>query len=161
MYASDIMTTTVRSCRANDGLESAAKIMWEADCGVVPVVDADGRVVGIVTDRDVAMAAFMKGQPLSQIQVSSVMSKRVHGARTDDSIESVEALMGRAQVRRVPVVDGEGRLAGIVSMSDLARHTHPSTRILGLHVSRTGDGLSNDSVVETLAAICQPHSRAG
>jgi CBS-domain-containing membrane protein len=112
-------------------------------------VDADHRVVGIVTDRDVCMAAYTQGRPLWQIPVSSAMAKRVHGVRETDSIDIVEALMQLAQVRRVPVLDGDGRLKGILSMNDLARRAR--------HAGRK-NGLSGDSIVQTLAAICEPRT---
>jgi Mg/Co/Ni transporter MgtE len=65
----DLMTTAVRSCTTGDNLQRAAQIMWESDCGVVPVVDRDGRLVGMITDRDICMAAYTQGKPLSHIGV--------------------------------------------------------------------------------------------
>jgi CBS domain-containing protein len=151
MNASELMTTDVKSCGVNDNLQRAAQIMWESDCGAVPVVDGDGRVVGIITDRDICMSAYTQGLPLWQIPVSSAMAKHVHGAREDDPIEAVEQLMRRTQVRRVPVLDREARLKGILSLNDLARHAHRSA-------GRKSNGLSGDSISQTLAAICQPRA---
>jgi CBS-domain-containing membrane protein len=127
--------------------------MWENDCGVVPVIDGDGRVVGMMTDRDICMAAYTQGQPLWQITVSNAMAKEVHGVRENDRLEAAEGLMRRVRVRRVPVLDGDGRLKGILSMTDLARHTHRT-------VGRKSNGLSGDSIVQTLAAICEPQAAA-
>jgi CBS domain-containing protein len=158
MNASELMTPAVQTCGEGADLQRVAQLMWEADCGVVPVVDADGRVIGIITDRDIAMAAYLQGRPLSQIPVTSAMAKQVRGVREGDALEVVEALMRGAQVRRVPVLDGEGRLRGILSLNDLARHAHRPAWILGFKLGRKGDGLSNDSVVGTLAAICQPRA---
>lgn len=151
MNASELMTTDVKSCNVNDNLQRAAQIMWENDCGAVPVIDNDGRVVGIVTDRDICMSAYTQGLPLWQISVSSAMANRVHGVREDDPIEAVEQLMRRVQVRRVPVLDGEARLKGILSLNDLARHAHRSS-------GRKSNGLSGESVSRTLAAVCQPRA---
>jgi len=151
MNASDLMTRPAKSCGSNDNLQRAAQIMWENDCGVVPVVNDGGRVVGMVTDRDICMAAYTQGKPLWQIPVSNVMAKHVHGVMESDPIEMAETLMRRVQVRRVPVLDGDGRLKGILSMNDLARHTHRSA-------GRKSNGLSGDSIVQTLAAICEPHA---
>lgn len=95
--------------------------MWEFDCGVIPVVDDDGRVAGIVTDRDICMAAYTQGKALSAISVASAMARDVAAAHADDGIEQVEELMRDKQVRRLPVLDGESRLIGLVSMNDLAR----------------------------------------
>jgi len=153
MNASELMTTVVKSCGTNDNLQRAAQIMWETDCGVVPVVDGDGRVAGMITDRDICMAAYTQGQPLWQIPVSNAMAKQVHGVRENDQLEAVETLMQRVRVRRVPVLDGDGRLKGILSMNDLARHAHRSA-------GRKTNGLSGDSIVQTLAAICEPTAAA-
>jgi CBS domain-containing protein len=152
MNASELMTTNVKSCSASDTLQRAAQIMWENDCGAVPVVNADNRVVGMITDRDICMAAYTQGRPLWQIPISSAMANKVHGVRETDPLEMVEMLMRRVQVRRVPVLDGDGRLSGILSMNDLARRAH---RSLGRK-----NGLSGDSVVQTLAAICEPRATA-
>jgi CBS domain-containing protein len=146
---SDLMTTAVRSCTTNDHLQRVAQIMWESDCGVVPVVNGDGRLVGMITDRDICMAAYTQGKPLSHIGVFHAMAKEVHGVHDTDRVEAAEDLMRRVRVRRVPVVDGDGRLKGILSMNDLARHVHCSS------VGRKVSGLSGDSVAWTLAAICQ------
>ncbi len=153
MNASDLMTRTVKTCSAEDNLQRAAQLMWEADCGALPVVDSAGQLVGIITDRDICMAAYTRGAPLWQIPVSSTMARGVYSVSEDDSVDSVEALMRRAQVRLVPVLDGGGQLKGIVSMNDLARHAHRS----GFH---KGDGLSGDHVVQTLAAICESRPAA-
>ncbi len=147
MNASDLMTKTVCSCSPDDSLQRAAQLMWEADCGALPVVDGENRVVGMITDRDIAMAAYTRGRALWEIPVHGAMAKHVHGVREDDSIDVIEALMSRVRVRRVPVLDGDGRLKGILSMNDLARHTQRS--------GRKADGLRPDNIVHTLAAICE------
>jgi CBS domain-containing protein len=154
MNVSNVMTTAVKSCSTNDNLQRAAQIMWENDCGIVPVVDGDGCVVGMITDRDICMAAYTRGQLLWQIPVSSTMAKEVHGVHEHDPLAAAEALMRRVQVRRLPVIDGDGRLRGILSMNDLARHH--GQRSWG----RKSDGLSSDSIVQTLATICEPHATA-
>lgn len=150
MNASDLMTKQVQSCSPTDSLQRAMQIMWEHDCGVVPVVDADNTVVGMITDRDVSVAAYTQGRSLWAIPVSTAMATKVHGVRENDSIEVVEELMRRVHVRRVPVLDKRGGLRGILSMNDLARHTHRS--------GRRGDGLRADGIVQTLAAVCEPRA---
>lgn len=151
MNISDLMTTPVESCNVNDNLQRAAQVMWEKDCGAVPVVDGEGRVVGMVTDRDICMAAYTQGQALWQIPVSIAMATQVHGVRESDPLDVVEGLMRDVRVRRVPVLDEDGRLKGIVSMNDLARHARRSG-------GRNADDLSGDSIVRTLAAICEPNA---
>ncbi len=153
MNVSDLMSTAVKSCGMGDSLERAAQIMWESDCGIVPVVDDDGRVVGMITDRDICMAAYTRGQALWQIPVPDAMARQVHGVSEDDPLEVAEGLMRRVRVRRVPVLDGGGRLKGILSMNDLARQAHRS--------GRKSNGLSGDSIAQTLAAICEPHVAPG
>jgi CBS domain-containing protein len=153
MNASEWMTKGVKSCRPGDSLERAAQIMWEHDCGVLPVVDADERLVGVITDRDVCMAAYTRGRSLSQISVSDAMAHELHCVRDTDPVRSALALMRRARVRRVPVVDGEGRLMGILSMADLARHAYGS-------LGQTSHELGHDGIARTIAAICEPHAAA-
>ena len=153
MNVSDLMTREVQSCSADDSLQRAAQIMWERDCGAVPVVDGDGRVIGMITDRDICMAAYTRGQALWPIPVSAAMAKVVHGVRETDPLATAETLMQRVRVRRVPVVDADGRLKGMFSMNDLARHAHSS-------IGQKSNGLSGDSIVKTLAAISEPHSAA-
>jgi CBS domain-containing protein len=146
MNVSELMTTSVKSCGTSDDLQRAAQIMWEGDCGAIPVLDDDKRVVGMITDRDICMAAYTQNRPLWQIPVSSAMATKVHGIRETDPVEIVETLMRRVRVRRLPVLDTHGRLTGILSMNDLARHAHRSQ-------GRKNNGLSGDSIVHTLAAI--------
>jgi CBS domain-containing protein len=148
MKVEEIMSTRVETCRVSDTVERAAQIMWEADCGVVPVIDADSHVVGVITDRDVCMAAYTQGKPLWQIPVSSVCSHKIYACKLNDSLQTAENIMRVAQVRRVPVVDDEGKLWGLVSLGDLAQHVHRG--------GGSPDGLSYASVALTLAAISQP-----
>jgi len=126
--------------------------MWEGDCGAIPVVDGEGRLVGMVTDRDVCMAAYTRGQALWQIPVSVAMANQVSRVNESDRIEVAADVMRSAHVHRVPVLDGDGRLAGIVSMNDLARHVQRSP-------SGKTNGLSSGTIAQTLAAICEPHAR--
>lgn len=119
--ASAIMTRDVGSCSADDSLIHPARIMWEGDCGAVPVLDANGSVLGIVTDRDICMAAYTRGQPLSDCLVGSVMSTPSFTCSADDPVERIAEVMRSHQVRRVPIVDRENRLIGVVSLADIAR----------------------------------------
>jgi len=117
----DVMTREPRTCMPSDPLNQVAQQLWEGDCGALPVIDHDRHVVGMITDRDVCMAAYTKGLPLSQISVSSAMSSGVYTCRPGDSLRSIMDLMSTHQVRRLPVVDEQGRLVGIVSLADVAR----------------------------------------
>jgi len=121
MKVQELMTTEVGTCRAFDNADRAAQIMWERDCGAVPILDQEGRVVAMLTDRDLCMAAMTQGRALSEIRVSSAMSRDLWACRPDDDLSQTEAVMRTRKVRRLPVVDGEGKLVGLLSLSDLAR----------------------------------------
>jgi CBS domain-containing protein len=116
-----IMTDAVSVCSPDQSLDSAARLMWEHDCGAVPVVSSGGELVGIVTDRDLCMAAYTKGLPLAAIHVRDVMARHVHTCGPEDSLARAATLMADAQVRRMPVADAAHRLVGIVSLADIAR----------------------------------------
>jgi len=123
MRVEQLMSKDVSSCDAEDLLNEAAAIMWERDCGGVPVVarSSEGRVVAMITDRDVCMAAYTTGRPLAALRVCDAMSRELHTCKPGDPAADAEAIMRDNQVRRLPVVDDAGNLAGILSIADLAR----------------------------------------
>jgi CBS-domain-containing membrane protein len=125
--------------------------MWEKDIGSVPVVDDGGKLIGIVTDRDIAMAAYLRGEMLWNIPVSSLMTREVISAHAGDAINDVSSLMSRRQVRRVPIVDEGGVLVGIVSLNDLA---------LAATGAEPDIGITEHEVADALRAICAPRSPA-
>jgi CBS domain-containing protein len=149
MRIKDLMTQPIVTCPTQATLDHAARLMWEYDCGVIPVTGDDGRLAGIVTDRDVCMAAYTQGRTLHDIPVTTAMAKQVIAVHGNDTVESAEALMRDYQIRRVPVLDGEGRPIGIVSLNDLARMAARKQR----------NGVEH-ALVQTLAAVCQPRPRA-
>lgn len=136
------MVRDVAACRPDDSLNEAANLMWRRDCGFVPVVaDEVGRtLVGVVTDRDIAMTAFFRGQSLKEIAVSAAMSPPTQVAHPDDDLEAALERMRRAQVHRLPVVDAAGRLVGVLSLADVLRRK----------------GVAPGRLVGTLAAIRTP-----
>jgi len=148
MKVSEIMTAGVRHCWMTDTLERAAQLMWEHDVGALPVLDAGGHVVAMVTDRDACMAAYTQGQPLRVISVMKAASHAIHSAHPSDSIEDVEAIMKMHRVRRVPVVDDGGNLVGMVSLGDIVQHAR---------ASQAPGALQVDVVAATLADVCRPH----
>ena len=119
LQVKDLMTTAVRSCHPDDTLERAAQLMWEGDVGCVPVLDAEAHVIGMVTDRDVCMAAYTQGTDLASRSVACAMSKQVFSCTPNDSVALAEERMRAVQVRRLPVVE-DGRLVGLLSLNDLA-----------------------------------------
>jgi CBS domain-containing protein len=132
----------------NDFLHVVAKLMWDYDCGALPVVREDGRLVGMITDRDICMGAYLQGHALDEILVSTVMSRRPVSARADQPITDALSLMAEHQIRRVPVVDAEGKPIGLVSLNDLAIECTQSDTPMR-------HGLVQ--VAHTFAAICRPH----
>lgn len=116
-----LMTSPVRSCSPQDSLAHVAQLLWEHDCGAVPVVDGEGRPCGMITDRDVCMAAYTKGKTLHEIRAREVMSRHLHSCSIDEPLEHAIAIMVDAQVRRVPIIGHDGRLTGILSLADVVR----------------------------------------
>lgn len=161
MKVSDLMTRDVCSCRSDATLNDAARIMWEHDCGSVPVLDANNEhVVGIVTDRDIAMAAYINGQLLSSIPVVQVMSRDLKTCKPGDTLEAAERAMAEAHVRRLPVVDSEGRLIGLFSLAQVARavdrqeHDSAQDERSSLDRSNVRDHRLAAELGDTLSRIC-------
>ena len=121
MKVSECMTSKVETVRADQTVQDAAKFMLIADAGSIPVTDGD-RLIGMITDRDIAVRGIAKGNG-PETPVREVMTEDLIVARTDDDIEEVARKMSAAQVRRLPVIDNEERLCGIISLGDLARET--------------------------------------
>lgn len=115
-----VMTTYGRTCSPDDSLTCAAHLMWEFNCGAVPVISNE-RVVGVVTDRDICMATYIQGKPPEALKVESAMSKNLFSCAPDDSIGAALATMAANRVRRLPVVSPDGGLVGIVALADIAR----------------------------------------
>jgi CBS domain-containing protein len=149
-----LMTRKVTVCTDADTLNRAAQLMWESDCGCIPVIsaDGDGAVVGIITDRDIAMAAYTQGQPLAAIPVRTAMATKVIACHGEDSIIDAENLMRENGVRRLPVLDKSGHLVGILSLNDLAREAQ-SEAPMGKRASVAAEG-----VLQTLASVCKPRN---
>jgi len=138
-----LMTTDLRVCSPHDNLEQVARQLWDSDCGALPVVNPARQLVGMITDRDVCMAVYIRGQPPHACSVQSAMSRQVYSCAPDDSIQRIAGIMSEHQVRRLPVVDADGRLLGMVTLADLAKYLN------GLSV----DHPTRDLLVPTLAAI--------
>jgi len=146
------MSREVHRCRPDDTLNYAALTLWERDCGSLPVCagDAESQVIGMLTDRDICMAALFQGKPLHELKVADAMSRDIRVAKVDDRLEDVELLMRELKIRRVPVTDESGGLVGIVSLADFARVAR------GRATSRRAGVVSERDVGHTLAAICDP-----
>lgn len=149
MQTETIMSKPAVMCSVHDNLSVAAHLMWEHDCGAIPVVDDEGRLVGVVTDRDICMATYTQGQSPLAIGVAVAMAKQVWSCAPGDSIEAAEQLMRDKQIRRIPVVDDDGHPIGLLSLNDITRHACAAKK-------RNG---ADRAVADTLAAICQPRLR--
>jgi len=145
-----LMTRTVQVIAPDAGLDEAARHLWDRDCGALPVVDGPGsrRVLGMITDRDLCMAAWSQGAPLHALRVRAVMSRDLRLCRLGDSIADVHRRMREGRVRRLPVLDAQGDLAGVVTVADLVRHA--------LEAPPDVRGAAARAVLETLGTIGAP-----
>jgi CBS domain-containing protein len=148
MKVRDIMTTGVYTCQPDTDLGTVAGIMWEHDCGFVPVVDASGSVAGLITDRDVCMAAATRGLAPAHMAASQAMSRSVRACLPDDSVSEALEMMKHFKLRRLPVIDPHGLLGGVISLNDIVRATDAKK------------GLAPKDIVSTLAEICEHRTLA-
>jgi len=146
MKVKEIMTVAPKTCTPDTTLAAAANLMWESDCGVLPVVD-DGELAGIVTDRDMFIALGTRNTRAVHVKVGAVATTAVSTCGPDDDVEAALATMKRARVRRLPVIDTNRKLVGIMSLNDI--------------VLAAGDNkpVRNKDVIDTLQAICGHHHR--
>ncbi len=141
----DHMSTRVFTASPETPLPRVAHVMWDKDCGFVPIVDPEtSALAGVLTDRDICMAAYTQGRPLHEIETREVMTGRVVSCLADDDVLSAEQLMRKYQVRRLPVTDAAGRLVGVLSLNDLA-----------LHACDAGKTKELAQVARTLGEICR------
>jgi len=118
--AKDVMTADPQCCTAETPLNDVAKLMVECDCGEIPVTDLKNHLVGVVTDRDIVCRIVAKGQNPSAMTAADCMSQPVVSVHVDTSVDQVLSIMEVKQIRRVPVVDGDGRVCGIIALADVA-----------------------------------------
>ena len=150
MQIREIMSAPVVTCRSTEMLNVAAQQMWEHDLGIVLVTSDDGRLVGVITDRDICMATYTKGLAPQSIGIGDVMSRDLKVAHESDPVEAAEHAMATHRVRRLPIVDDDFRPVGVLSLNDLARTAAQSR----------GKGTQQREVLETLASICEPRFQA-
>jgi CBS domain-containing protein len=146
MRVVDIMMGTPYYCRPEMNLGSATELMWRGDCGFLPVIGNDGKVVGVITDRDICVALGTRGRPSGDVTVAEAMSRKAYFCAPDDDVHIALRAMREGHVRRLPVFTKSGELVGVVSMDDmLSRAETPS---LG-----KAPELSTEDVVKTFQAI--------
>jgi CBS domain-containing protein len=144
MKVKDIMTTGPKTCTPDTTVAEAAHLMWEGDCGILPVVD-DGELVGIVTDRDMYIALATRNTRASRLRVGAVATTKLATCVPDDDVRVALATMRQARVRRLPVVGFGNTLLGILSMNDI------------VVAAGVDEAVRNEDIVRTLKAICAHH----
>jgi CBS domain-containing protein len=148
MKAREVMTGTPYYCQPETNLGSATELMWNANCGFLPVEAADGKVIGVITDRDICIALGTRGWPSGDVTVAEVMSGKLCSCAPDDDIHVALQTLREGKVRRLPVIAADGSLVGVISMDDVLLRTEP------LSLGKEPE-LSSDEVVRTFRAITQ------
>lgn len=146
MRVRELMSAPVTSIRPSDSLEMAARLLWEHDCGMLPVVDSTGAVGAAITDRDICMGAYTRGRKLSEMRVRDSMSHDIAVCRVDEDVSRAAEAMRKGKIRRLPVVDEHGKLVGILSLNDIAR-------------AASHDSVMGRELVQTMSSVCSPHAR--
>jgi CBS domain-containing protein len=146
MKVREIMTTNPKACTPTTTLSEAAGLMWDEDCGVLPVVADGGRIVGLITDRDICMAAALKNRNLSNIAVDEVISGKVHSTTAEADVQTALGIMREQKIRRLAVVGDDQTLEGIVSMNDIVLNAEEN--------KGKKSAISYADVVNTYKAIC-------
>ncbi len=152
MQVRDVMATSVSCCESDADLEQVAQMMWNADCGSIPITDELGRPVGMVTDRDITMACALNHKSLWEMHGSDLMnSGKVYSCRSSDDIQTAINIMLREKVRRLPVVNQQGVIEGMLSVDDI---------VAVAERGRRGEGspqLSYDDAMSALKAVSKHH----
>ena len=150
MLVKEIMVDDVRSCGPDTSAATAMGMMWEQDCGVLPVVDSERRVVGMVTDRDLATAMATRNRLASEIAVQDVLNGPPCFCSPDDDVKRALMTMASHKIRRLPVVASDGSLHGILSINDAISQAGPRSA-----------ALSYNDVMDTLKSVCEHRTMAG
>ncbi|HYL97545.1 MAG TPA: CBS domain-containing protein [Blastocatellia bacterium] len=126
MKVRDAMTAVPTICGAKTNLATAIELMWNGDCGILPVVDGANKVIGVITDRDIAVATGTRSLLASEIVTADVMTGEVFACLPDDDIHEALEVMRKHKVRRLPIVNFQGEIAGLLSLDDIATHAEPN-----------------------------------
>jgi CBS domain-containing protein len=141
------MTKNVTSCHPEQNLGEVVESMWRFRCGAMPIVNDEGRVMGIITDRDMCVALGTRNLRASEIKAADVVPTRYFACRPDDDIHSALKTMAAQEVRRLPVTGEDGKLAGILSIDDIVVRARP------------GSAINFSEVVRAMQAICESRTR--
>jgi CBS domain-containing protein len=151
MKIREIMTKPVATCQPGTNLAEAAALMWENDCGALPVLNETGELAGIVTDRDICIALGTRNLRASDLCVKDLLGNQTLSCRASDEVSAVLRTMRDGKVRRLPVVDHVTHVEGIISMDDVVMNARSG-------ISGTSSPISFEEAVATLQAI---YSRGG
>ena len=148
MKVKEVMMGTPYTCHKDANLGEATELMWKGNCGFLPVTGPDGKVCGVITDRDVCIALGTRNKPAGEVAVGDVSCGKLYDCGPDDEIHVALLTMREGKVRRLPVIDSGGKAVGVLSMDDVLLHAEP-----------VGTGkiveLSTDEVVRSYRAINQ------
>ncbi len=146
MRVLDCMMGTPYYCRPDNNLGSATELMWTGNCGFLPVMNTEGTVVGVITDRDICIALGTRGRAAGEVPVSEVMSQKVFSCAPEDEVHIALRAMREGHVRRLPVIAKNNTLVGVLSMDDVLLRAESTSGW------KAGD-LSAQEVVDTFRAI--------
>jgi len=144
MKVKELMTADVKTCTPETDLATVATMMWNGDCGIIPVVDDQRHVVGVITDRDICIATATRSLDPARIRVNEAMMRDVTTCSEDTDARAALQSLREHRVRRLPVVNRQDRLVGMLSINDLARQAD----------FRQGAGVPGEEFLETLRVIC-------
>lgn len=148
MKVKDLMTGEVKSCRPETDLATAAKMMWDYDCGMLPVVDNENKVIGVITDRDICIAVATKNRLAANIAVGEVISGNVYSGAPGDDVHAALKTMRHNKIHRLPVVNEQGEIAGILSLNDVVLRAEEEK-------GRRHPELNYEDAMSTIKAICE------
>jgi CBS domain-containing protein len=148
MKVKEVMTTNAKAIWLTESLSDAAKLMWENDCGVLPIIKDGRKVIGMITDRDICMAIAMRDTNPSGVSVEEVMTGQVYSVNPEDDIDHALQAMQEHKIRRLPVVNTDGELEGILSLNDIVLNTKTAK-------DAEDAAINFNDVVKTYQAICR------
>lgn len=148
MKVREVMTPDPKAIWLTESLADAAKMMWEHDCGILPIIKDGRTVIGMITDRDICMATAIRDENPSGISVEEVMTGRVFAVNPEDDVDEALQTMQEHKIRRLPVINSEGELEGILSMNDIVLRA-------GAPNGKKARAIGYGDVVRTYQAICR------
>jgi len=148
MKVADAMMRTPASCTAETNLAAAVEILWNRNCGMLPIVNGEGKVTGVITDRDICIALGTRNRRASEITVREVQPEKLFACKPDDDIRTALAIISDAKVRRLPVPDEAGKLQGILSLDDVVLHAASG-------IGGRAPELSSSDVIEYMKRVYQ------